>query len=243
MAETITNLDSLDITLATMYNRMQENDEHGYQLADTFEMQLTKALGHPETFDYPFDSLKKEYLNILTSNDGRFRIFNWMHPGSGTNRHYPAVFQTRLPSGKVIAANVRSLLYEKYNVEGDREGLFPGSWYRELYRLNDSLYLAIIVGQASGLLPFEIVEGISISEKGYDLWPAIFEGEDSTGIDVVKTWYLDHRDEYDGSLPLVMSFDPTSLTISYPEMTDDDIPAPTGDTLRLKFNGRRFFPL
>jgi len=45
------------------------------------------------TINYPFNSLKKQYLDICSSADGLFRIYSWDTGGGGTMREFENVMQ------------------------------------------------------------------------------------------------------------------------------------------------------
>ncbi|HTD99058.1 MAG TPA: hypothetical protein VK668_07205 [Mucilaginibacter sp.] len=48
---------------------------------------------YPLTINYPFNYLKKQYLNICSSADGLFRIYSWDTGGGGTMREFENVMQ------------------------------------------------------------------------------------------------------------------------------------------------------
>ncbi len=50
---------------------------------------------YPSTLNYPFNSLKKQYLNICSSDDGLFRIYSWDTGGGGTMREFENVMQCK----------------------------------------------------------------------------------------------------------------------------------------------------
>ncbi len=56
-----------------------------------FVNQLKDALSVPNSFAYPFDSLA-QHINIISSPDGAFRIFNWAMPATEASlRYYGAI--------------------------------------------------------------------------------------------------------------------------------------------------------
>jgi hypothetical protein len=64
------------------------NDEFGKKLYDYTSK-------YPATIAYPFNLLKKEQLDINTSDDGLFRIYSWDTEGGGTMHFFESVFQFR----------------------------------------------------------------------------------------------------------------------------------------------------
>lgn len=66
---------------------------------DLFAKKLYNYASHnPATFSYPFASLKKEHLDINTSDDGLFRIYSWDTWGGGTMHLFENVFQYKTGS-------------------------------------------------------------------------------------------------------------------------------------------------
>jgi hypothetical protein len=58
---------------------------------------------HPSTIAYPFNILKKDYLDISTSSDNMFRIYSWDTWTGGTMHFFESVMQYKSGAGyKVI---------------------------------------------------------------------------------------------------------------------------------------------
>ncbi|MBS1533222.1 MAG: hypothetical protein JSU01_23180 [Bacteroidetes bacterium] len=53
----------------------------------------------PFTITYPFNSLKKDYLDISTSSDGLFRIYSWDTWTGGTMHFFESVMQYKSGTG------------------------------------------------------------------------------------------------------------------------------------------------
>lgn len=240
----------LDNELATMFRFMKEkSDSLPYEYADTFEMKMVEALRDPETFPYPFDSLRANGVEITTSDDGRIRVFNWFYPWSGSWRHYPAVIQTRVSSEKLTAQNAE-VFYE--------EESFPHVWFKSIDRLDDSLYLVHGVGQFMGKMPFEVVFGYRLSDTGVsDNVPLFYDSDLDTLIPayyIDKLWYIHNSDKFNHTVPLVIEYRKDVRELSLPELVDgtgepigngvigDDSVHPSGETVRFRFNGKYFEP-
>lgn len=81
--------DSLLLTADSMYTAALPEMRQDFALA--FIRQLKNALSHPNSYSYGFDSLGK-IINILSSPDGAFRMFNWATaPTELTRRYYGAI--------------------------------------------------------------------------------------------------------------------------------------------------------
>ncbi len=243
----------IDRELGTMFHLMWEKrDSLPYQFADTFEMKLEAALQNPETFSYPFDSLQSAGVRIVESDDHRVRIYWWLHSHTGTMRHYPAIVQAKLDSQRYVVQNMRDEVQEGAS--------FPYIAYHNIYRLQDSMYLALVSGQFSGLLPFEAVHGYVLTDSGlsHDVW--MFQSSESdtllSSIYMDKLWYVRNVEKFDNRVPIVMNYQSELKELQYPEMidtvdgivVDNDVHGvltvrPSGRTIRLKFNGKYFEPV
>lgn len=93
---------------------------------DDFARKLT-AVGnkYQASISWPFASLKKAGLTILTSDDNLLRIYSWDTQTGGTEHFFENVFQYR--SGSNTAAYI-----DKPNGGGDDNA---GSWYKKIYSL------------------------------------------------------------------------------------------------------------
>lgn len=241
----------LDSELATMFRFMGEkSDSLPYEYADTFELKVAEALRDPATFAYPFDSLRASGVEITESDDGRIRVFNWLHPWSGTWRHFPAIIQARVSPDRYTVQNAKVFCEEES---------FPHVWFKSIGRLDDSLYLVHGVGQFMGNMPFEVVFGYRLGDTGVsDNVPLFYEPDLDTLVSayyVDKLWYLRNADKFDYTVPLVMEYRKDVRELSFPELIDgagepvvndvmgDNAVHPSGDTVRLRFNGRFFAPV
>ena len=249
-SDTLAYLDSLDNALAEMYRMMWDNnDSLPYEFADTFEMRLEEVLRDPATFDYPFTALKDTTglggIEITESDDKNVRVFWWLHPHSGTWRHYPAIIQVRRPSGLLIVENMGP---------PDDEDWFPCLAYSSIYHLRDSTYLTIVFGQLWTGAIFETVEGMTLSDTGLVESSLKFHVADSVHsfICLDKNWYFNNMEKFDYILPLVVEYDTMAQVLSFPEILNIETGEfvnevwvseeiqPTGDTLHLRFNGVSF---
>lgn len=78
--------DTLSILCRKMYSSKSDTDIHKFnqEFLSTFE----RALNVQNSFEFPFDSLKKD-IAILRSEDNKFRIINWNIPkNDGTQEYY-----------------------------------------------------------------------------------------------------------------------------------------------------------
>lgn len=81
--------DSLTVTADSMYESFLD-DSHVFY-SERFVKQLVRALKIPNSYYYPFDSIKK-VINIIYADDNKFRILNWaVKPTAVTKRYYGAI--------------------------------------------------------------------------------------------------------------------------------------------------------
>jgi len=104
------------------------NDSVRVASSQAFIPQLIKALKTPNSFYYPFDSLKN--VSILKPADNSFRIFTWTVPllVSSTYRYYGAI-QMNSEELKLVG------LEDKSASAGNAESkvLKPSNWFGTLY--------------------------------------------------------------------------------------------------------------
>jgi hypothetical protein len=84
--------ESTDTTLAWSDSLFKTNDISAKKLKH-----YTEKL--PATISYPFNSLKKEYLDISTSSDNMFKIYSWDTETGGTMHFFESVMQYKSGTG------------------------------------------------------------------------------------------------------------------------------------------------
>jgi hypothetical protein len=215
------------------------NDRLTYE--DIFIDNLLFVLKLSNSFGYNFPALvnqNSDYnpwrINIIYSDDSLFRVFNWLSPTSGTWYYFPAVFQAKNKSKKVINS------YPAYP-----EGSQPSTGYEAIYRLRSTpkqLYLCIGHGQGSGRLPFEIIETYEVTKDsiiGSDILPDSTHFSSTILVDRQSTKY----DSNDQDIPEIIYVKEKQL-LKIPEITGNyDLPNNvkwTGKLIQLKFNGNEF---
>lgn len=77
---------------------MTQRHEHNYEQVDvsndTFTQKLLAYTGkYSGTFHYPFDSLRAENIDIVTSDDSLLRIYSWDTWTGGTMHDFSGIFQ------------------------------------------------------------------------------------------------------------------------------------------------------
>lgn len=243
-------LDRLDAELAGMYRLMREkSDSLPAEYSDTFKLRLYGALADSATFHYPFDSLRAGYVNIVESDDRKVRIFWWNDPHSGTFRHYPAVIQ-------YWGSNGRYHVYDLDPAAADGNISYATTAYAAIYHLADSTYLNVGVGQIWSGAVFENLFPVVLSDTGMVVSDLPFHVGDSiyTSISLDKNWYFHHMEQFGNTVPLLSAYDSASRILTFPAIVDTNTGEfynnvlaakfiqPSGDTIRLHFNGKFFEP-
>lgn len=237
-----------DVELAVMFAAMRDgNDTLPKDYPERFERRLEEILCDPATVGLPFDSLRASGMEVVVSDDGRMKIFHWLHPRSGQAWRVPAVAQVRTAAGTVVVGNLRGRNRadnEYWHYENS-----PIIDYARLHYLTDSLWLAIGAGQVDGMSSWRCALGLQL-KNGAEIVlgiPLFDEGSDSLAseVELPLTWYDFHPDRKGDLAYPEIHFDPQKHEIAFPAMAVPDrdttwIKEPRGDTIHLRFNGRFF---
>jgi hypothetical protein len=110
----------------------------------------------PSVIAYPFNALKEDYLDIMTSSDNMFRIYSWDTETGGTMHFFESVMQYKSGSGyKAIIDTPKS--------EGE-----AGPLYTQMYTLKTNgktyyltiwLFIGSTIDMAEGLHVYTIEKG------------------------------------------------------------------------------------
>ena len=154
-------------TQDTTYDALRANDSLG-KTNEVFAKKLISCIEKfPSTITYPFNSLKKNYLNISTSTDGRLRIYSWDDMTGGTMRYFENIFQYKSGT-KTIA------MHDASEAGGDY-----GPAYEILYtfKIQDKTYYLVTI--------LEIGSSKDL-EKGIQVF-SIENGKLNTDTKIIKT--------------------------------------------------------
>jgi len=243
LIDTTQSLEKIDSTLYNLADTMFTKGYADYSQPsseDIFITNLKCALRDSKTFNYKFPLLSAASggygIRIKYSNDGLLRVFDWLSPQSGTMQDWPAIFQAKNHSGKVIVLDTK---------DGKEEGFIPGTNFMLLSRLpatNQQLYLSFGGGHGSTILPYDIYQGFEVTDSSINDSVKLFNPDSTISnilfIDYESTWYNGSQKQ---DIPECI-YDEKTLTITYPEITGTDKPLWTGKLKKLKFNGEYFTP-
>ena len=237
--------DSLEQGVIAMYDTLWARRD--WELVEEFGKNMEDMLRDTMTFTYPFDSLRN-HIRLVESDDKRVRIYWWIDPTSGSWRSYPAIIQSRSPSGQIHVQNAEVFYEENY---------FPDNAFQGLYHLRDSLYLVLSSKSFSTIMPSQCMFGYVLTDTGLRMAENLFidpEGDTlMSTIFIDRLWYFENKEKFNNTIPIVTAYDSTTRTISWPGMRNretgesmnnnvwsDPKIEPSGDTFRLRFNGEYF---
>lgn len=120
---------------------------NGKLIKDTVVKMGTRA----DILRYPFQKLK-EHMDVVTSKDGRFRVYSWDLEDGGTMHDYDHVIQYIGKSGKVF-------LWEAPESDGG------GGFYTDVFQVETAttpIYLAVSTSRGSTRLNAQTIEAMTI---------------------------------------------------------------------------------
>lgn len=145
--------------------------------SERFAKQLVRALKIPNSYYYPFDSLKK-LVNIISPDDNTFRIFNWeIAPSNILRRYYGAI---QLPQENLKLFGL--LDYSEQTGKGAEDSILTGGkWFGALYyRImpvevrGRTVYTLFGYNGTSTLTTRKVLDPMIIDERGVRFGAPIF---------------------------------------------------------------------
>jgi len=200
---------------------------------DRFKKELLKGTKAPATLTYSFSRLKKE-MYVVTSKDGRLRIYSWDRQTGGTMHDFDSVYQYRGKSGKVHSWSATN--------EEDSAGVF----YHDLFQVDSSsgpIYLAVSTFIGSTSLSGASIDVMKIDADRLDVSAKLIrtgsglQNSISFGYDFFTV--VDRKER-----PVkLFRFDAATRSFSFPVVIEDD-KTPQGrvtdKVIRYRFNGNYF---
>jgi hypothetical protein len=117
-----------------------KTDEEKRILNQELLVEVENAINQPNSFDFPFDSIKKD-IHILDSDDGKFRIFNWDLPKEDGTFEYYGFIQSKhtatIQKKKTTVIQIYPLIDRSNEIRnpdnhiGDNKKWF-GMWYYKI---------------------------------------------------------------------------------------------------------------
>ncbi len=166
--------DSLAKLGYTVYNEPSEPER--LEANFTFVKTLVAALKTPNSYSFPFDSLKM--ISILQAPDAKFRIFSWHVPLDDGSYLYYGAIQKNTPDGSLA---LYPLLDKTYEIDSPETVVTTtDNWYGAQY------YRIIPFGTAYILLGWKghtpqmtqkVIEVLRLSENGATLGNTVFDSD------------------------------------------------------------------
>ena len=198
---------------------------------DLFKKELLRFTRQPATLSAAFPRLKKE-LRIVTSKDGRLRIFSWDRQTGGTMHDYDNVFQYRSSGGKVLSWS-----------ESDAEDA-AGAFYHEIFQLNarsGPIYLAVSTFVGSTSLRGESIRAIRINGSVLDTDAKLIRT--GSGLQSSISFGYDLFSQLDRKDRRLFTFDQSKKSFSFPMIIEDEKTPQgrvTNKLITYRFNGSYF---
>jgi hypothetical protein len=198
------------------------------------EKLLHYTSNYPETLTYKFDSLKKDYIYIVSSDDSLFRIYSWDTYLGGTMVYFENIFQFKA-GGKVYAyCDTSSLAKDNY---------IP--FYSQIFTLktdDKTCYLAVNNGIYTGKETSQSIKAFSIENNSLNDTLKLFKIQTESDLLNEIDIYFDFFsvvDRPERSLRLI-KYNPDKKIIYIPVVAEND--SVTNKYTRYKFNGQYFEP-
>ena len=135
-------------------------DEVGGRYRNNNEL-VEVVMNHPETLGYPFARLaEREYVDILTSQDGHLRFYCWDDGRGGTAISYKLIYQYQ-SEGKVYGyVDYGNCPLELHTIESlDKEVFYIVLYYSRASSTNSSMWLESIAARNGSLIYLPVFPG------------------------------------------------------------------------------------
>lgn len=135
-------------------------DEVGGRYRNNNEL-VEVVMNHPETLGYPFERLaEREYVDILTSQDGHLRFYCWDDGRGGTAISYKLICQYQ-SEGKVYGyVDYGNCPLELHTIESlDKEVFYIVLYYSRASSTNSSMWLESVAARNGSLIYLPVFPG------------------------------------------------------------------------------------
>ncbi len=201
------DLKTADQELTRLYKASKIVDwEFKDSLVNTFTQNLFLTLKKPESFNYSFDSLSSELINVK-SQDERIRIWSWDQHTGGSWSQYLSAVQFRTENGKIGFRQLNT---------GDEMmlGGYTDVYIYKIHEINEKgkvYYLTFGRGTHGSGNYHRLAQMFVISDSEFIKYEPCFENKDDL---VLEIWRGDD---------LELSYDPVTKTISHTVLIYDEM--------------------
>ena len=174
--------DSLIKISQTIYN-LQQNDEKRFAENGKFVKTLVEALKQPNSFSYPFDSLKT--IAVIKSPDQAFRLISWyIQLENGTYRYYGAIQMNNKNGLKLFPLIDQTENFTDPNAVTSNQKWF-GAKYYEIVPITSSgrLPYYVLLGWKGNTMETtkKVVEILSFNKDAATFGMPVFDGKELKG--------------------------------------------------------------
>lgn len=174
--------DSLIKIARTIYNE-QQNDDKKFAENGKFVKTLVEALRQPNSFSYPFDSLKT--ISVVKSPDQAFRLLSWyIQLENGTYRYYGAIQINDKNGLKLLPLIDQTENFSDPNAVTSNQKWF-GAKYYEIIPVSSSgrLPYYVLLGWKGNTVETtkKVIEILSLNKDGATFGMPVFDGKELTG--------------------------------------------------------------
>lgn len=215
--------DSLLVTADSMYRAPLP--ETRLQFSADFARQLVRALKITNSWNYSFDRLDDK-INVITSPDKKWRMFNWdISPGGEGRRYYGAI---QLP-GENLKLYGLSDISLPTGVKGLEDSVFHnGRWLGALYYRvmpnsvnGETVYTLFGMNRSNLMSNMKLLEPMRITEQGPVFGAPIFgRGSETSPGKPVQRFILEYKK--DAQVALNWSDELNAIYFDHLESTVND---------------------
>ena len=193
----------IELELQMHFAGMQEarTDDAWNTQAEAIQKSVRDAVNTPGCFDYPFDKVKG--MGILSSPDGKLKLFNWSAPQEDNTHKYYGIFLHR-PDKKSGIIDVHELVHDGSLPQGTVTKYLDGEeWYGALYyeiipikKGKNTIYTLLGWAGMDGLTTMKLIDAIQFTSRGIRLGAPIFKTDNG----IQKRFLLEYADDVSASL-------------------------------------------
>ena len=215
----LSKTDSLDNLAAKMVASGESYRNDGNTEAEEiFIKAFVEALKRPKAFETNFANLKKYDIKVLTSDDGKLRLFYWLSPYSGSMWHVQNIVQYKDENDAIMAIPFNNLYADKED-EGS-----PTPFFEHIYSLKTSpqkTYVLTGYGQMSGNEPYSVSHTLVIDHAKFNINKPLFKTGKAVKTQLFASAELkEDQDKEKLIAQLAITYKPDGKTISYPEVNE-----------------------
>jgi hypothetical protein len=213
------------------YDKKRSNQLWGEN--ELLKKKLIKYGKKKSVLEYQFPKLKGE-MQVVTSPDGKFRIYSWDTNTGGTMHRFLEVFQYKASNSSVFAISPA-------REEGD-----SGGFYTDIFQVESNKkthYLARFSAILMTALSYQSINSFKVSGNRLDFKPKIFKTDEGLQNTIGFEYnFFSVVDRKERPIKLIL-FDEKTQTVKIPvviKKDENDYGTVTGKFIKYKFNGTYF---